>query len=108
MRDMTCELGPVPAIPSLQSFTLPARCSLLLCAAVVHAATLMQLPIKVLLLQGFVESDRWFDVAVKVAREFMKAHIISSDSDRIAVVFYGSVRPICHYTLKGTAQPPAC
>ena len=30
-------------------------------------------------------------MAVKVAREFMKAHIISSDSDRIAVVFYGSV-----------------
>ena len=44
-------------------------------------------------LQGFTETDRWFDVAVKVAKEFMKSHIISSDSDRIAVVFYGSVRP---------------
>ena len=44
-----------------------------------------------LILQGFTEEDRWFDVAVKVAREFMKAHIISSESDRIAVVFYGSV-----------------
>lgn len=44
-----------------------------------------------LLPQGFKEQDRWFDVAVKVAREFMKAHIITSDSDRIAVVFYGSV-----------------
>lgn len=32
----------------------------------------------------------------------MKAHIISSDSDRIAVVFYGSVRPISNYILKGT------
>ena len=42
-------------------------------------------------MQGFTEKDRWFDVAVKVAREFMKAHIISSDSDRIAVVFYGTV-----------------
>ena len=42
-------------------------------------------------LQGFTETDRWFDVAVKVAKEFMKSHIISSDNDRIAVVFYGSV-----------------
>ena len=42
-------------------------------------------------MQGFKEKDRWFNVAVKVAREFMKAHIISSDSDRVAVVFYGSV-----------------
>ena len=48
-------------------------------------------PSQSLILQGFTEQDRWFDVAVKVAREFMKAHIISSDSDRIAVVFYGSV-----------------
>ena len=48
-------------------------------------------PSRTFILQGFTEQDRWFDVAVKVAREFMKAHIISSDSDRIAVVFYGSV-----------------
>lgn len=47
----------------------------------------------VMSLQGFTETDRWFDVAVKVAKEFMKSHIISSDSDRIAVVFYGSVSP---------------
>ncbi len=42
-------------------------------------------------LQGFAESDRWFDVAVKVAKEFIKSHIISSDNDRIGVVFYGAV-----------------
>ena len=42
--------------------------------------------------QGFQESDRWFDVALHVAREFTKMHIISSDSDCIAVVFYGTVR----------------
>ena len=46
---------------------------------------------RLLLLQGFTEDDKWFHVAVKVAREFMKSHIISSDSDRIAVVFYGTV-----------------
>lgn len=46
---------------------------------------------RVLLLQGFTEDDNWFHVAIKVAREFMKSHIISSDSDRIAVVFYGTV-----------------
>ncbi|CAL5220319.1 g2309 [Coccomyxa viridis] len=39
---------------------------------------------------GFAESDRWFDVAVKVAKEFIKSHIISSDNDRIGVVFYGA------------------
>jgi hypothetical protein len=42
-------------------------------------------------LQGFEESDTWFDVALRVAREFLKMHIISSDSDKIAVVFYGTV-----------------
>ena len=36
--------------------------------------------------QGFTETDRWFDVAIKVAKEFMKSHIISSDRDRIGVV----------------------
>ena len=41
--------------------------------------------------QGFEESDTWFDVALRVAREFLKMHIISSDSDKIAVVFYGTV-----------------
>ena len=57
-------------------------------------------PSCMLILQGFTEQDRWFDVAVKVAREFMKAHIISSDSDRIAVVFYGSV------SASPAAKPP--
>lgn len=42
-------------------------------------------------LQGFEETDKWFDVALRVAREFLKMHIISSDSDKIAVVFYGTV-----------------
>ena len=42
-------------------------------------------------MQGFKETDRWFDVAVRVAREFSKMHVISSDTDRIAVVFYGTV-----------------
>lgn len=46
-------------------------------------------------MQGFQESDRWFDVAIRVAREFSKMHIISSDTDRIAVVFYGTVTLIC-------------
>ena len=46
-----------------------------------------------MLMQGFTETDRWFDVAVKVAKEFMKSHIISSDSDRIGVIFYGTVSP---------------
>jgi len=41
--------------------------------------------------QGFHETDSWFDVALKVAREFLKMHIISSDSDKIAIVFYGTV-----------------
>lgn len=44
--------------------------------------------------QGFEESDTWFDVALRVAREFLKMHIISSDSDKIAIVFYGTV---CSY-----------
>ncbi len=42
-------------------------------------------------LQGFEETDTWFDVALKVAREFLKMHIISSDSDKIAVAFYATV-----------------
>ncbi|CAL8470635.1 g10177 [Coccomyxa elongata] len=40
--------------------------------------------------EGFEETDTWFDVALRVAREFLKMHIISSDSDKIAVVFYGT------------------
>ena len=43
-------------------------------------------------MQGFQESDRWFDVAIRVAREFAKSHIVASDRDCIAVVFYGTVR----------------
>ncbi|EIE22641.1 ATP-dependent DNA helicase ii [Coccomyxa subellipsoidea C-169] len=40
--------------------------------------------------EGFEESDTWFDVALRVAREFLKMHIISSDSDKIAIAFYGT------------------
>jgi hypothetical protein len=41
--------------------------------------------------QGFEGSDSWMDVAIKVAKEFLKMHIISSDNDRIAIVFYSTV-----------------
>ena len=57
---------------------------------------------RLLLLQGFTEHDKWFHVAVKVAREFMKSHIISSDSDRIAVVFYGTVCSSCSFGCKSS------
>ena len=35
--------------------------------------------------------DSWFDAAIKTTREILKARIISSDNDQLAVVFYGTV-----------------
>lgn len=46
----------------------------------------------VLLLQDF-KGDTWFDAAIKTTREILKARIISSDNDQLAVVFYGTVGP---------------
>lgn len=36
------------------------------------------------------KGDSWFDAALKTTREILKARIISSDNDRLAVVFYGT------------------
>jgi hypothetical protein len=44
-------------------------------------------------LQGFDPGDTWFQISVRVAREIMKSHIISSASDKMAVIFYGTVNP---------------
>jgi hypothetical protein len=44
-------------------------------------------------LQGFEPGDTWFQISVRVAREIMKSHIISSASDKMAVIFYGTVDP---------------
>eukprot|EP00884_Botryococcus_braunii_P020491 jgi/Botrbrau1/7125/Bobra.0143s0005.1 len=41
-------------------------------------------------LQGISPKDTWFDVAVKIARETIKSHIIGSASDKMAVIFYGT------------------
>lgn len=48
-----------------------------------------------MVLQGFSPSDTWFDISVRVAREIMKSHIIGSASDKMAVIFYGTVNLFC-------------
>lgn len=46
-----------------------------------------------MLLQGFEPSDTYMDVALKVVRELMKQHIVSSPKDLMGLVFYGAVTP---------------
>lgn len=58
-------------------------------------------------LQGYDPDDTWLEIALKIIKGLFKEHIICSPSDSLALVFFGTVRPLARSrrSLLATCSP---